>query len=248
MQLFANNTYSVLSDAIDNVTTVIEVASGASFPSPTGDDFFLVTLIGLDVNLNETVWEIVKVTGRTGNVLTVVRGQDGTSAQAWPSATRVELRITAGTMAAKQETLVSGTNLKTVNSGSLLGSGNLAVGDVTLAGTQTLTNKTLDTPTVNAGYTEQVHALSGATPALSVTGGSIKTWALSAASTPTDGLSAGQSLTLMITNPTEYVVTWPAMQWAGGAAPSLPAVGSAVIVLWKVGATLYGLSAGVVHA
>jgi hypothetical protein len=44
---------------------------------------------------------------------------------------------------AVQETLVSGTNIKTINSTSLLGSGDIATGDVTLAGTQTLTNKTI---------------------------------------------------------------------------------------------------------
>jgi hypothetical protein len=44
-----------------------------------------------------------------------------------------------------QEPLISGTNIKTVNGQSVLGSGNLSVGtgDVTLAGTQTLTNKTI---------------------------------------------------------------------------------------------------------
>ena len=50
----------------------------------------------------------------------------------------------------KQDTLVSGTNIKTVNSTTLLGSGNIAipVGDVTLTGIQTLTNKTLTTPAI----------------------------------------------------------------------------------------------------
>ena len=38
-----------------------------------------------------------------------------------------------------QAPLVSGTNIKTVNGESLVGSGNVAVGDVTLAGVQTLT-------------------------------------------------------------------------------------------------------------
>jgi len=40
--------------------------------------------------------------------------------------------------------LVSGTTIKTVNGVSVLGSGDLVTGDVTLAGTQTLTNKTID--------------------------------------------------------------------------------------------------------
>ena len=42
---------------------------------------------------------------------------------------------TAGQVAAKQDTLVSGTNIKTVNSTSLLGSGNVAVQDVLVSGT-----------------------------------------------------------------------------------------------------------------
>lgn len=46
-----------------------------------------------------------------------------------------------------QEPLISGTNIKTVNSNSLLGSGNVSVGDVTLTDTQTLTNKTIQAGT-----------------------------------------------------------------------------------------------------
>jgi hypothetical protein len=46
-------------------------------------------------------------------------------------------------LAGKQSTLVSGTSIKTINNTSVLGSGNIAVGDVTLTGTETLTNKTL---------------------------------------------------------------------------------------------------------
>jgi hypothetical protein len=49
----------------------------------------------------------------------------------------------SNTLSGVQASLVSGTNIKTVNGNSLLGSGNLALGDVTLAGTQTLTNKTI---------------------------------------------------------------------------------------------------------
>ena len=41
----------------------------------------------------------------------------------------------------KQDALVSGTNIKTINSASILGSGDITTGDVTLNGTQTLTNK-----------------------------------------------------------------------------------------------------------
>ena len=99
-QLFANNAASILDGAIAQGETTITLHSGASFPSPTGTDYFLLTLAGLDANGNETSWEIVKVTARAGNDLTVVRAQESTTNKAWPSGTRAELRITAGTLAA----------------------------------------------------------------------------------------------------------------------------------------------------
>jgi hypothetical protein len=97
-QLFANNVSTTLNGAISTVATVLTVANGSGMPAPTGGDFFLLTLVGLDGNGNESAWEIVKVTARTGNDLTVERAQEGTSARAWPDATRCELRLTAGSL------------------------------------------------------------------------------------------------------------------------------------------------------
>lgn len=125
-----------------------------------------------------------------------------------------------------------------------------ASGDVTLDGVQTLTNKTLTAPVVtgavlNDGYTEEVYAVSGTTPALSPTNGSIQTWTLSGASTPTAGTwAAGQSITLMVDDGSAFTITWSslAVTWktTGGAAPILAATGYTVITLWKVGTTIYG--------
>lgn len=53
----------------------------------------------------------------------------------------------------KQAALVSGTNIKTVNNVSLLGSGNIAAGDVTLSGTESLTNKTINKVTITTPAT-----------------------------------------------------------------------------------------------
>jgi hypothetical protein len=93
-QLFSNNASSLLAASITPTTTVIQVASGAAFPSPTGGNYFVAALVNADGDL-----EIVKCTSRTGNLLTVVRGQEGTSAQSWVlNTTRVELRLTSGTM------------------------------------------------------------------------------------------------------------------------------------------------------
>lgn len=122
-------------------------------------------------------------------------------------------------------------------------------GDVTLTGTQTLTNKTLNGAVFNDGYTEEVYAVSGTTPALSPTNGSIQTWTLSGNSTPTAGTwEAGQSITLMIDDGTAYTITWSSLSvtWKtnGGVAPSLNTSGFTAITLWKVGATIYGARVG----
>lgn len=98
MQQFANNAVSTLTLGINDTDTVIEVSNGAVFPSAGGSDYFLVTLVGLDVNSNEASWEIVKCTSRTGNSLTVVRAQEGTPALSWSNGTRVELRLTAASI------------------------------------------------------------------------------------------------------------------------------------------------------
>lgn len=77
---------------------------------------------------------------------------------------------------------------------------------------QTLTNKTTSGLTLNDGYTEEVYAVSGTTPALSPTNGSIQTWTLSGSSTPTAGTWAdGQSMTLMIDDGTAYTITWTSL-------------------------------------
>ena len=98
-QLFSNNAYSSLAANASNSTTTLTLATGtgARFPSPTGGNYFLLTLVGLDSNANESSWEIVKVTARSTDTLTVVRAQESTTAVSWGAGTRVESRATAGT-------------------------------------------------------------------------------------------------------------------------------------------------------
>ncbi|MDH0100118.1 hypothetical protein N7320_02160 [Stutzerimonas stutzeri] len=97
-QLFKNNAVSALVGAISAADTVFNLANGELFPAPAAGDFFLLTLIRLDANGNESGWEIVKVTARTGNTLTVVRAQEGTSGQSWPDGTLADARLTAGSL------------------------------------------------------------------------------------------------------------------------------------------------------
>ena len=129
---------------------------------------------------------------------------------------------------AKQDTLVSGTNLKTVNSTTLLGSGNIVTGDVTLTGTQTLTNKTLS-GSVLSGDTSNTGRMFSSVVAGSTTincaSGNYFTYTASTNTTfafsnpPTSGKA--YAFTLELTH-TAGTITWPAtVQWSGGTAPTL---------------------------
>jgi len=93
---------------------------------------------------------------------------------------------------------------------------------------------------------EDIYAISGTTPALEPDNGSIQTWTLTGNSTPTDGFSAGQAITLMIDDGTAYTITWPTMTWVnnGGTAPTLATSGYTVVAIWKVSTTLYGALVG----
>lgn len=118
-----------------------------------------------------------------------------------------------------------------------------------VSATQTLTNKTLSGVVLNDGYTEEVFAVTGTTPALSPTNGTVQTWTLSGNSTPTAGTwESGQSMTLMVDDGTAFSITWSslAVTWKtnDGAAPLLNLTGLTAIALWKVGTTIYGARIG----
>lgn len=116
----------------------------------------------------------------------------------------------------------------------------------TATNTQTLTNKTATALVLDGGYSEEVFAVTGTTPALDPSNGSIQTWTLTGNSTPTDSLAAGESITLMIDDGTAYTITWPTTTWVNnaGTAPTLATTGYTVIALWKVSTTLYGALVG----
>ncbi len=95
---FSNNATSILAATITNVSTSVQVSTGqgAEFPSLTGTEYFIATIQDTSGNV-----EYVKVTAVSGDVFTVVRAQESTTAQAFTAnLARVELRDTAGTQAA----------------------------------------------------------------------------------------------------------------------------------------------------
>jgi hypothetical protein len=90
--LLSNNAVSLLASSLNTSATAltISLADADRFPSPTGGDWFPVTLFDSSANT-----EILRCTSRTGAVLTVTRGQEGTAALSWPAGSGVELRATA---------------------------------------------------------------------------------------------------------------------------------------------------------
>ena len=93
-QLFVNNGFSTLAAGITNSATSITVATGdgAKFPSPSGGDTATLTISQAG---SETSWENVILTARSGDVLTVTRGAEGSTAAAWSTGDKIELRITS---------------------------------------------------------------------------------------------------------------------------------------------------------
>ena len=90
-------------------------------------------------------------------------------------------------------------------------------------------------------YTETVYTLSGTD--IDPANGQIQTKTISANTTFTESLSAGESVLLMLTA-ASYTVTWPTITWVGGSAPTLASSGATAIELWKVSTTLYGARVG----
>ena len=95
--LFTNNASSLLASGITNSATSLAVTAGQGslFPSPGANQIAVVTVEDTSGNI-EVMW----CTGRTGDTLTVTRAQEGTTAQAFASGSRVELRVTAGILGA----------------------------------------------------------------------------------------------------------------------------------------------------
>lgn len=90
-QLFTNNANTTVAVSISSGTLTLSVATGtgALFPAPGAGEYFYVTIIDPATGLTK---EIVKCTARAGDLLTIVRAQDGTSATALNAGDQVKLR------------------------------------------------------------------------------------------------------------------------------------------------------------
>jgi hypothetical protein len=152
---FANGAYATLASGINSSATSITLTTGqgARFPSLAGGDYFFATLIDTSNNL-----EIVKCTARSTDVLTVVRGQESTTARSFSAGDRIELRITAQSMLDAGAASLDGDrgDITVSSSGTVWTIDNGAVTAAKLASTLDLTGKTVTLPAGVGGKILQV--------------------------------------------------------------------------------------------
>ena len=136
-----NNATTTLSAAVTTTATSITVADGSVFPTLSGSNYTYATLED-----NSSNREIVKVTAISTNTLTVVRAQDNTTARAFSSGDKCELRINAALLndiaeqADTGTTVIAGSNLSfsgdTLNlDTNLTGLGSVSATSMALAST-----------------------------------------------------------------------------------------------------------------
>ena len=97
--LFANRARTTLAGAITSSATTANLAAGtgALFPSPVAPQYFLMTF--QDAATGQ-LYEIVQVTARSNDQVTIVRAQEGSTAQAWQAGDVAANWWTAGSAAA----------------------------------------------------------------------------------------------------------------------------------------------------
>lgn len=102
---FSNFGATQLAGSISNVAVTANLlsGSGALFPNPINGQYFVLEFNDAATGLE---YEIVHVTGVAGDTITMVRGQEGTSARNWSAGDLVFMGPTAGQVQVFQQTLV----------------------------------------------------------------------------------------------------------------------------------------------
>lgn len=95
MLKFSNAASAQLAANISSTATTLSVEPGKGllFPSITPPDTFQAVLFDAS-----GLFEIVTCTARNGDVMTVVRGREGSLARSWTTSAKIELRLTAGVL------------------------------------------------------------------------------------------------------------------------------------------------------
>lgn len=105
---FSNNASTTLFSAVTvgDTQIVVSPGGGSLFPELTDGNFFMITVVDAQGNL-----EIMSVTSRNVDTFTVNRAQENTSARAFPEGSVVELRLTAGSIGEIASQILAATQL-----------------------------------------------------------------------------------------------------------------------------------------
>lgn len=189
---FTNNASATLAASINTTVTTIVVSTGQGslFPALGASDFFFATLVDASNNI-----EIVKVTARASDTLTVVRGQDGTSGRSYTAGDRIELRPVAAALNAIQDFTPTGSITATTVSGALAELDS----DITAldAAKADLVSPTLVTPTLGVASATTINKVALTAPA---TGSTL---------TIADGKTLTANNTLTLTGTDSTTMTFP---------------------------------------
>jgi len=127
--IFSNNANSTLAGAITNVATTANLApgSGILFPNPSSGQYFVMTFIDAATRLLN---EIVHVTAISGDTVTLIRGQEGTTPLSWNAGDFAIHQLTAGQMAAFLQSVAGpgSTRIVTVSGVFTMSSTDYAIG------------------------------------------------------------------------------------------------------------------------
>jgi len=102
-------------------------------------------------------------------------------------------------------------------------------------------------PVFTGSIEEQTGTMpAGTTPAIDPANGTVQEWTLTGNSSPTDSLTDGEFVELLIQDGTAYTITWPTITWLtdNAVAPTLGLTTVTPVLVQKVGSTLYGRRTG----
>jgi hypothetical protein len=223
---FANSAYATLASGINSSATSITLTTGqgARFPTLSGGDFFYATLIDTSNNL-----EIIKCTARSTDVLTVVRGQESTTARAYSTGDRIELRVTA---AGFSEMLQTSNNLSELTATASTARSNIAAAGTGVAQTFTASQRGTVTTDNDGSFDMNVTNNFKCTPTGSIT-------------LTFTNITSGQTGNILLVNGSNYTVSAHANTKVGtGVLAALSATGTYWVSYYSDGTNVYVSATG----